>query len=236
MNIFDTSIIAFLNDASHRALSIDKIMMTLVDFQLLKGGFVFAVIWGLWFRRTDDLTKARTREQIIATLLACFFSLCFARLLAFNLPFRIRPMYIPEFQFIYSSEWNALHYTDWSSFPSDHAALFFTLAAGIFIINKCLGVMISAYVFLIVCFPRIYLGLHYPTDILAGALLGIAVGGLFNLTRIRERVTKPFINVMNNTPAIFYASLFLVTFEMGNLFWNVRTLVLKAYKLLFVYM
>jgi undecaprenyl-diphosphatase len=232
MNIFDTSIIAFLNESSHRFLIIDKVMMSIVDSSLLKGGIIFAILWGLWFRRTDERTKKLNREHIVSTIIACFFSLYFTRMIILFLPHRIRPMYNPDIQFIAPLGWDTTHYFDWSSFPSDHAVLFFTLAAGIYFIDKYVGMILSLYVLIIICFPRIYLGLHYPTDILAGALLGVGLSLVFNSIRLRSRVAKPFIHAMNKAPTLYYACFFLVTFEMGNLFWNVRTLVIKAYKFL----
>jgi undecaprenyl-diphosphatase len=236
MNIFDTGIINFLNDPSHRFLIIDKFMMSVVDYQLLKGGIVFAVIWGLWFKCTDEGKQKSNREQIVATIISCFFYLYLTRCLAFVLPFRVRPIYNPDIHFIAPSEWIPIHYADWSSFPSDHAALFFSLATGILLINKSIGIIVSLYIFFIVCFPRIYLGLHYPTDILAGMLLGIGVCLALNVKKIRCYITKPVMCPMKKAPGLYYACFFLLTFEMGNLFWNVRTLVIKAYKLFFVFL
>jgi hypothetical protein len=57
----------------------------------------------------------------------------------------------------------------WSSFPSDHACLFFALATGLCLISPVIGGLALLHASLIVSLPRIYLGLHYPTDVLAGA-------------------------------------------------------------------
>lgn len=64
-------------------------------------------------------------------------------------------------------------------FVSSHAANTFGLSAFLCLLfsnNKLgLGLMFWAAV---VSYSRIYLGVHYPADILAGALLGILIGGL----------------------------------------------------------
>jgi len=64
-----------------------------------------------------------------------------------------------------------------SSFPSGHASFFFALATVIFLYNKKLGILFLAAATLI-SLARVYVGVHYPSDILAGAIFGILVGWL----------------------------------------------------------
>lgn len=58
------------------------------------------------------------------------------------------------------------------SFPSDHAAISFALAGVIFLYNKKVGIWFLTSASLI-AISRVYVGVHYPLDILAGAVLGI---------------------------------------------------------------
>ena len=64
-----------------------------------------------------------------------------------------------------------------SSFPSGHASFFFALAAVVYLYNKKLGVWFLASAALI-SLARVYVGVHYPSDVLAGAIIGILVGWL----------------------------------------------------------
>lgn len=60
------------------------------------------------------------------------------------------------------------------SFPSGHAAFFFALATALYFYNKKWG----AWFFLaatVISIARVIAGVHYPSDILGGALVGIAV-------------------------------------------------------------
>jgi undecaprenyl-diphosphatase len=66
------------------------------------------------------------------------------------------------------------------SFPSGHAAIVFAIAMAIFYFNKKWGI-VAFIVAILVGFSRIWIGVHYPIDILAGALVGILSGIVVHL-------------------------------------------------------
>ncbi|HMN99307.1 MAG TPA: phosphatase PAP2 family protein [Miltoncostaeaceae bacterium] len=63
------------------------------------------------------------------------------------------------------------------SFPSDHAAASVAIAVVVFLAHRRLGAVALALAGL-VCIARVYVGAHYPTDVLGGALIGAAVAAL----------------------------------------------------------
>lgn len=64
------------------------------------------------------------------------------------------------------------------SFVSDHAAVTMAVAVGLFLVSRRWGLAAVA-IALAEGFSRVYLGVHYPTDVLGGFALGTAVALLF---------------------------------------------------------
>ncbi|MBI3232114.1 MAG: phosphatase PAP2 family protein [Candidatus Doudnabacteria bacterium] len=65
------------------------------------------------------------------------------------------------------------------SFPSGHAAALFAIAATVYFYNKKLGTWLFAAAIL-VSLARVVGGVHYPSDILVGALVGVLSARLIN--------------------------------------------------------
>ena len=72
-----------------------------------------------------------------------------------------------------------------ASFPSGHAAFFFALATGVYFLNKKAGIFFF-FSGILIGLSRIFCGLHWPSDILAGALLGIILVLLLRTLILRD--------------------------------------------------
>jgi undecaprenyl-diphosphatase len=68
---------------------------------------------------------------------------------------------------------------DEAAFPSGHASFYFALSTIVYFYNKKVGTAFYAITTLIVL-ARVFVGVHWPLDILAGALLGILTAWVFN--------------------------------------------------------
>lgn len=223
MNLFDTSILRFLIHTSQNQPSLNSLAAALVDNALLKGGVVVSMLWYLWFRKSDKANP--DRQRIIISFICCVIAIFVGRLLARVLPFRLRPLVDPAFSQFYHNKSMADTFDMVSSFPSDHAVMFFALATGIFLISKRLGLFSYLYVSVVICFPRIYLGLHYPTDILTGAVIGVITTLVLGSPKIWRPVTSKVLQISNKYTGLFYVFFFLISFEISTLFESLRAIV-----------
>jgi len=67
-----------------------------------------------------------------------------------------------------------------ASFPSGHAAFYFAISTVVYFYNKKAGIGFFLASFLI-SISRVICGIHWPSDILAGAVIGILSGWLIIL-------------------------------------------------------
>jgi len=223
----DYVVTSYINHFAQRSWAFDSLLAFVSTNDLLKGSVLTAVVWGLWFQPSKDLHIRR--ERLVATIVACFLALFLARMLAGVLPFRPRPMSDTtlNFRLPYGADRRPLEAT--SSFPSDHAVLFFTLATGIWFISRPIGWPILGYVLVVICLPRLYLGLHYLSDLLVGGLIGAGLASLANDNRVRTRISAPALHWLETSPGLFYACAFLITSQIANLFDPLRKIASFAF-------
>ena len=66
------------------------------------------------------------------------------------------------------------------SFPSDHATMAGAAAVGLLVVSRRLGALAVAAA-LVMAFTRVYVGAHFPVDVVAGLAVGAAVALLVQL-------------------------------------------------------
>lgn len=81
--------------------------------------------------------------------------------------------------------------TDYA-FPSNHTVVFAAFAAAVFLVNRRWG-LVAGVVTILMAASRVYVGAHYPHDVVAGLVVGVAIGacGLFihrPLTAVLDRL------------------------------------------------
>ena len=76
------------------------------------------------------------------------------------------------------------------SFPSGHTQLFSTYSLSLaFYLKKHWLIFLSSFLIILIGFSRLYLGAHYPSDVLTGAILGVLIAfiGSFLHDKIKNK-------------------------------------------------
>ena len=157
----DGKLLLWLKEAfSHPVL--DEIMIMIS--RLGNKGFIWIAI-GVLFLLLGFRNKIwRNRGFLVLFSLAANFLAC--NVVLKPLIDRTRPYYVLDYTPLIPPVGDP-------SFPSGHTSASFAAATAIYFINKKWG--IAAYILAAVMgFSRLYLGVHFPTDVLAGALVGTA--------------------------------------------------------------
>lgn len=116
---------------------------------------------------------------------------------------------------------------DFGAFPSDHAALFFTIACGVWVASRKAGVLALTWTFVAILLPKVWVGMHSPLDIVGGCLLGgsmlaafLAIQERFFLNQWRRAVQATLRH-----EEVAAALVFVYAFEASSTFDHVAALV-----------
>ncbi len=165
----DYGTVHLVNSAAQRSVLLDHLFGNL-SREMLSNLLIVSLLWAAWFERPAQRARAVLLTGVAAAMVASVIS----RALQLALPSHPRPLHDPALRFRIPLAVNPEGLNHWSSFPSDHAALFFGLAIAIFFVHRTLGTL-ALVITVIINFARIYLGFHFPSDVIGGGMLGILI-------------------------------------------------------------
>ncbi|MDH3282723.1 MAG: phosphatase PAP2 family protein [Gammaproteobacteria bacterium] len=222
----DDQIVQLVNSLAHRSGTLDLIVVNVFTLNLVKGAVPVTMLCWAWFRECQD--QVHRRMLVLGTLLGTWIALLLGRALQLYLPFRPRPLYNPELSLRVPEFLPENTLNDWSSLPSDTAMMFAALTLGIWFISRTLGIVALLHMLLFVVFAKLYKGLHYPSDLFVGAVIGMGITWFVLWTTLPQRLYHLLVSWRERAPGLFYSGFFLVFFEIANMFDDVRELISVA--------
>ncbi|MBN1301484.1 MAG: phosphatase PAP2 family protein [Melioribacteraceae bacterium] len=172
----DVSLFHFLNDTISNRL-FDKFFLIITD---VKNWYIaYIILWFICFFKGGRIGKIASLSSIVLIALSDQFSSALLK----NTIQRIRPCHVLDNVNLLVSCKNSY------SFPSSHAVNNFAIAvffSRIFPKYKWI-LLITAT---LVAISRPYIGIHYPSDAIGGAIIGSVIGYLFSLAA--EKINNYF--------------------------------------------
>ncbi|MGW0780477.1 phosphatase PAP2 family protein [Streptomyces sp. NPDC002913] len=165
----DVSLLYDINGLAKAAPTwFDRVMEFVGEYGIMLG-LVLAALWCWWSVRR----RGTTEDSVTAVAGLVWAPLAAGIALLINIPIRgfvERPRPFNDHQGL---EVLVAGKTDYS-FVSDHATMAMAIAVGLFVANRKFG-LFAIGLALLEGFCRVYMGVHYPTDVIGGFALGTAV-------------------------------------------------------------
>jgi len=163
----DVALLHAINGLAGRHHALDVVMIAFAKYSPELLAVVLVVLWLTW--------RPRAQRDAFLAGAAALVALGLGQVIGMIFP-RPRPYLVHHVALLVP------HAPD-TSFPSDHTTLAFAIAAALWYLDRRLGAALAAFG-LVVAFARVYVGAHYPTDVLGGAVLGAVVAmGLMHAAR-----------------------------------------------------
>jgi undecaprenyl-diphosphatase len=224
-NPFDAGIVTYINQMGNRWSWLNPVARVFTDHNLLTDGPLVFLLWIAFFPRDGSWEETlEKRRKIAATVSLALFGVLLARILAMVFPFRERPLRTAALRFQSPHILRSAVLYGWSSFPSDHAVLLVTLATGLLFVSRPLGIVGLVYTFAVNIFLRIYLGLHWPTDLIAGTLIGVGLASIVAVEAYRDFIWRWVMKCWRLSPGLSATFVFALSYEIIDMFEGPLTL------------
>ena len=213
---FDRPLTRLINSLANHSALLDGLVASLNAGYLFSGVVLMALIWACWF----DTRDVESRAQILLGTLGAVAAGGISRFLQHTLPTHPRPFHDPAFAFQAPSGIEPL-YNTWNSFPSDHVTVFAALALVVFIARS----RFAAFAIIWTAFvetSRIYMGGHYPSDLVGGAALGAIVVWSTQSPRLVSWGSSLVKRWEGSSPALLAMGAFFLSYQIATLFLDVR--------------
>lgn len=218
---FDRPFSSAINHFARRSALLDQVMAMLDRHALFQGVPLIAL-------GCSAFVSTQKGEQRVALVIGCVAAALAALLsrgLQLFLPHLPRPLFDPALPFQPPYGADLLTLKDWSSFPSDHAALLWGIAVATLLISRPIGAL-ALVIGAVSSLARVYGGQHYASDVLGGGFL--AAGLVCGLVAVTQSWAAPIARLAPPRRAVLAALGFVAASQAATLFDDVRSVAREA--------
>jgi undecaprenyl-diphosphatase len=184
----DEKVFFWINSLVGKSALLDRIMILFANDYFIPVSLAL-ILLGLWFWSGDIVQRENYHRAIIVAAVsmgsACGFTMAVNHLWVRNHPFQDMPQLLDTVNRI-------LYPTHYPTFPSMTSAMTFATATSIWQRSHKIGWLLFIPAILMP-FARIYAAIHWPLDVLAGAVLGILTS--YFIAKIALPLLNPFVNL-----------------------------------------
>ncbi len=222
---WDLSAVLFCNQFCGVSQFWDTLLLIGLSVEGLRSAILMSLVMGIW--EYGKVTKnILASKRVIAIILSAVIVLVIVELMndviisprpsAAYIELIHTPILGPSTEVLYPV--HKYHDAILSSFPSDTIAFLFTLAIGLLLWNRTLGIAALFFVLLVGVIPRLYFAVHYPSDLIAGLLVAILSVYLVERVKFFDKISDKLISLNNRFPFIFGALGFYVIYSFADKF------------------
>jgi undecaprenyl-diphosphatase len=173
----DETLFLWINGFAGKFAPLDIFMQGFAnDYFFIVGACL--VLLAIWFGTREAKQREKSQKAVMCVLLSVGIAQMFVQL-STVFYFRPRPFTELDMNLLFQQP------TD-SSFPSNSAVVIFAIAVAIFLADRKAGTLLLSLAVLH-GMARIYVGIHYPLDVLVGAAIGAVTSLLvYRLARVLE--------------------------------------------------
>ncbi len=214
--VFDWPLTLTINRMSNPLLSV--VFGAVSKYATVSGLPLAAAAWACWFSERGSEDRAKLAGGVLVAFPAGIIS----RLMQRNLDIHLRPFFTKDFDFKTPAGVNPHDFTVPHSFPSDHATVYAALVVAIFLVRPSIGWIALGWL-VFVEFSRVYIGAHWPSDLICAGSLGGAAVWATRSPLVSAGLVK-LVRLVRAHPEAFYFGAFCLTYEVADLFYEVRAM------------